>query len=227
MDEPALIAAAKQGDRKAFNQLVVHYQSMAYNVAYRVLNDRDAAADATQDAFLSAYRAIARFRGGSFRAWLMRIVTNACYDQLRAKKRRPTTSLDENPDPDREKWNIDPGERPEAYVVRQELGQLIQRGLETLPPEQRTAVVLSDIQGMSYNEIALAMSTSLGTVKSRLNRGRRKLRDYLIEHVEHLPARYRLYDKTAGVGGLASLLSAWNSDWLLIQLLRRRVDRYD
>jgi hypothetical protein len=80
---------------------------------------------------------------------------------------------------------------------------------------------------MSYNEIALAMSTSLGTVKSRLNRGRRKLRDYLIEHVEHLPARYRLYDKTAGVGGLASLLSAWDRDWLLIQLLRRGVDRYD
>jgi RNA polymerase sigma-70 factor (ECF subfamily) len=226
MDEPALIAAAKQGDREAFNQLVVHYQSMAYNVAFRILSDRDAAADATQDAFLSAYRAMARFRGGSFRAWLMRIVTNACYDQLRAKKRRPTSSLDENPDPDREEWNIDPGERPEAYVVRQELGHLIQRGLETLPPEQRTAVVLSDIQGMSYDEIAQTMSTSLGTVKSRLNRGRRKLRDYLIEHVEHLPARYRLYDKTAGVGGLANLLSAWNGDWLLIRLLGRGVDRY-
>jgi RNA polymerase sigma-70 factor (ECF subfamily) len=157
----------------------------------------------------------------------MRIVTNACYDQLRAKKRRPTTSLDENPDPDREEWNTDPGERPEAFVVRQELGQLIQRGLETLPLEQRTVVVLSDIQGMSYNEIAQAMSTSLGTVKSRLNRGRRKLRDYLIEHVEHLPARYRLYDKTAGVGGLASLLSVWNSDWRLNRLLSRGVDRYD
>jgi len=227
MDEQALIAAAKQGDREAFNQLVVHYQSMAYNVAYRILNDRDAAADATQDAFLSAYRAIARFRGGSFRAWLMRIVTNACYDQLRVKQRRPTTSIDEDLDSDREEWNVDPGERPEAFVVRQELGQLIQRGLETLPPEQRMAVVLSDIQGMSYDEIAEATSTSLGTVKSRLNRGRRKLRDYLIEHVEHLPARYRLYDKTAGVGGLASLLSAWNGDWQLIRLLRRGVDRYD
>jgi RNA polymerase sigma-70 factor (ECF subfamily) len=206
MDESALIAAAQGGDREAFNQLVVHYQSMAYNVAYRVLSDPDAAADATQDAFLSAYR------GGSFRSWLMRIVTNACYDQLRVKKRRPTSSIDEDEDMDRQEWNVDPGERPEAFVVRQELGQAIQSGLDTLPHEQRTAVVLSDIQGMSYEEIAEVMGTSLGTVKSRLNRGRRKLRDYLIENVELLPARYRLYGTAAGAGGMASLWALWAPD---------------
>jgi RNA polymerase sigma-70 factor (ECF subfamily) len=227
VDESALIATAQQGDREAFNQLVVHYQSLAYNVAYRVLGDADAAADATQDAFLSAYRAIARFRGGSFRSWLMRIVTNACYDQLRVKKRRPTTSIDEDEDPDRQEWNVDPGERPEAFVLRQELGQAIQRGLETLPPDQRTVVVLCDIQGMSYEEIAETMSTSLGTVKSRLSRGRSKLRDYLIQNVELLPARYRLYGNASGAGGLASLCAAWDMDGLIARLLERGVNRYD
>lgn len=227
MDESALIAAAQEGDREAFNQLVVHHQSLAYNVAYRVLGDADAAADATQDAFLSAYRAIPRFRGGSFRSWLMRIVTNACYDQLRVKKRRPTTSIDEDEDPDREEWNVDPGERPEAFVLRQELGQAIQRGLETLPPDQRTVVVLSDIQGMSYEEIAETMSTSLGTVKSRLNRGRSKLRNYLIQNVELLPARYRLYGNASGAGGLASLYATWDMDRLIARLLGRGVNRYD
>ena len=227
VDESALIAAAQQGDRDAFNQLVVHYQSLAYNVAYRVLGDGDAAADATQDAFISAYRAIARFRGGSFKAWIMRIVTNACYDQLRAKQRRPTTSLDADPDIERHEWNVDPSERPEAYVARQELGQIIQRGLATLPVEQRTCVVLSDVQGMSYEEIAQTMNSSLGTVKSRLNRGRRKLRDYLTQHVELLPARYRLYDETAGAGGLANLFPMWNADGWIAQLLRRGVDNYE
>jgi RNA polymerase sigma factor (sigma-70 family) len=227
MDESALIATAQEGDREAFNQLVVHYQSLAYNVAYRVLGDADAAADATQDAFLSAYRAISRFRGGSFRSWLMRIVTNACYDQLRVKKRRPTTSIDEGEDPDREEWNVDPGERPEAFVLRQELGQAIQHALETLPPDQRTVVVLSDIQGMSYEEIAETMSTSLGTVKSRLNRGRSKLRDYLIQNVELLPARYRLYGNASGAGGLASLYITWDMDGLIARLLGRGVNRYD
>jgi RNA polymerase sigma-70 factor (ECF subfamily) len=227
MDEPALIATAQEGDREAFNQLVVHYQSLAYNVAYRVLGDADAAADATQDAFLSAYRAISHFRGGSFRSWLMRIVTNACYDQLRVKKRRPTTPIDEDEDPDRAEWNVDPGERPEAFVLRQELGQAIQRALETLPPDQRTVVVLCDIQGMSYEEIAETMSTSLGTVKSRLNRGRSKLRDYLIQNVELLPARYRLYGNASGVGGLASLCATWDMDGLIARLLERGVNRYD
>jgi RNA polymerase sigma-70 factor (ECF subfamily) len=227
VDESALIAAAQEGDREAFNQLVVSYQSLAYNVAYRVLGDGDAAADATQDAFISAYRAIARFRGGSFKAWVMRIVTNACYDQLRVKQRRPTTSLDADPDLERHEWNVDPGERPEAYVVRQELGQIIQRGLATLPAEQRTAVILSDIQGMSYDEIAETMSSSLGTVKSRLNRGRRKLRDYLSQHVELLPARYRLYDETAGVGGLANLFHTWDTEGWIAQMLRRGVDSHE
>jgi RNA polymerase sigma-70 factor (ECF subfamily) len=227
MEESALIAAAKRGDREAFNDLVIQYQSIAYNVAYRILGNVDAAADATQEAFLSAFKAVSQFRGGSFKAWLLRIVTNACYDQLRSKQRRPTASLEAEDDSDWQEWLTDPGERPEAFVERQHLGQVIQQGLEALPPEQRMVVVLSDIQGMQYAEIAETLRISLGTVKSRLNRGRGKLRDFLVEHAELLPARYRLYDKTGQVGGLASLFSGEGIDWLIIRLLGRGVDRYD
>jgi RNA polymerase sigma-70 factor (ECF subfamily) len=132
MDEQALIASARKGDVRAFNQLVMLYQSMVYNVAVRVLGDPDAAADATQDAFLSAFKAMGRFRGGSFKAWLLRIVTNACYDQLRVKQRRPTSSLDDLPvESDHTPYLHDPAEKPDEFVERQELNQLIQVAIST------------------------------------------------------------------------------------------------
>lgn len=197
MDEQRLIAQAQRGDLHAFNQLVLAYQSTMYNVAYRILGDGDAAADATQDAFVSAYRAIARFRGGSFKAWLLRIVTNACYDQLRVKQRRPTDSLDDMlVEPEHDTTLRDDSESPEEFVLRQELGAAIQRGLSTLPPDQRITLVLSDIEGLSYDEIAEATHVSLGTVKSRLSRARSKLRDYLLHNGELLPAAYRLQGGT-------------------------------
>jgi len=219
MDESALIVAAQRGDREAFNRLVIEYQNLVYNVAYRVVGDPDAAADATQDAFISAYRAISRFRGGSFKAWILRIVTNACYDQLRSRKRRPTTSLDSDPELDRHEWLGDRGESPEEHAERRDLGRVIQRGLESLPPPQRAVLVLADVQGMSYEEIAETLGVSLGTVKSRLSRGRGKLRDFLSEHAELLPARYRLYGKTTGAAGSARLISEWAVGWLLEEWL--------
>jgi RNA polymerase sigma-70 factor (ECF subfamily) len=195
MDEQALITSARKGDVRAFNQLVMLYQSMVYNVAVRVLGDPDAAADATQDAFLSAFRAMGRFRGGSFKAWLLRIVTNACYDQLRVKQRRPTSSLDDLPvESDHTPYLHDPAEKPDEFVERQELNHMIQVAISTLPVEQRVVVVLYDVQGLSYQEIAQATGLSLGTVKSRLSRGRAKLRNYLVEQRELLPTRYRLRD---------------------------------
>ena len=195
MDEQALIASARKGDVRAFNQLVMLYQSMVYNVAVRVLGDPDAAADATQDAFLSAFKAMGRFRGGSFKAWLLRIVTNACYDQLRVKQRRPTSSLDDLPvESDHTPYLHDPAEKPDEFVERQELNHMIQVAISTLPVEQRVVVVLYDVQGLSYQEIAQATGLSLGTVKSRLSRGRAKLRNYLVEQRELLPTRYRLRD---------------------------------
>ena len=192
-DEQALIAAAQRGDAQAFNKLVSTYQTIVYNVAYRILHDQDAAADAAQDAFLSAFHGLVNFRGGSFKAWLLRIVTNACYDQLRAKQRRPTSSLDDlQVDPDHSAMLLDPAESPEEYALRQDLGRTLQAGLDELPADQRATLILSDIQGFSYEEIAQATSVSLGTVKSRLSRGRARLRDYLQRKEELSPRRYRL-----------------------------------
>ncbi|MFQ5593017.1 MAG: sigma-70 family RNA polymerase sigma factor [Anaerolineae bacterium] len=192
-NEEALIQQAQAGDLQAFNRLVYHYQSLTYNVAYRILSDADAAADATQDAFLSAYKALDSFRGGSFKAWILRIVTNACYDELRRKKRQPTSSLDALlVQSGTHEVFVDRTENPESYALRQDLGQIIQAGLETLPEDQRATVVLADIQGLHYKEIAEITGVELGTVKSRLSRGRARLRDFLRQQEELLPHRYRL-----------------------------------
>jgi RNA polymerase sigma-70 factor (ECF subfamily) len=195
MDELALIAAAKKGDLDSFNTLVLTYQHQVYNLAYRIMGDPAEASDATQEAFISAWRHIKDFRGGVFRAWLLRIVTNACYDELRRVKRRPASSLEslyvEDPTPDAD---LPPSqlESPEAFAQRRELNRVIQVGIAQLPPDQRIALVLSDVQGMSYEEIAEISGANLGTVKSRLSRARAKLRDLLLENRELVPASYRL-----------------------------------
>ena len=193
MDEQAIIISAQEGDVNAYNRLVLAYQGLAYNVAYRILGNADRAADATQDAFMRGYRALGQFRGGSFKTWLLRITTNCCYDQLRAQKRRPTTPLDDLVE-DEEHSSIlqDSGESPEDHVVRRDLGSLIQRAIGALPDDQRIVVIMSDVQGLSYEEIAQATSLALGTVKSRLSRARAKLRTYLLAHKELLPDGMRL-----------------------------------
>jgi len=193
MDETQIIQAAQKGDLAAFNRLVMAYQGMAYNVAYRIVGDADAAADACQEAFLSAFKGIKKFRGGSFKSWMLRIVTNACYDQLRYKGRRPADSLEAvTENSDNSPKLINGRERPEDYALRQELNDLIQQGINTLPPDQRTVLVLADVQGFAYQEVADIAGISLGTVKSRLSRARTKLRDYLVDHQELLPTQYRL-----------------------------------
>jgi RNA polymerase sigma-70 factor (ECF subfamily) len=192
MREEELVAAAQQGDVQAFNRLVLTYQGLVYNVTYRILRNEERASDATQDAFLRGFRALSQFRGGSFKTWILRIATNCSYDQLRASQRRPATSIDDMVE-DEEHSSIlsDDSEPPESYVERQQLGHLIQEGLDTLPEDQRIIVILSDIQGLSYEEIAESLSLALGTVKSRLSRGRGKLREYLTSRKELLPAGFR------------------------------------
>ncbi|MCB9077679.1 MAG: sigma-70 family RNA polymerase sigma factor [Anaerolineaceae bacterium] len=194
MDETTAIYKAQQGDLAAFNQLVMAYQGTAYNVAYRVMGNSETAADACQDAFLKAYKSIKQYEGGSFKSWLFRIVTNTCYDHLRYKKRRPATSLDDMTDnPDEHNTHlVSDSEAPEDRVLRGELNDLIQLGINQLPEDQRLVLVLSDVQGMAYQEIAEIIDQPLGTVKSRLSRGRRRLRDFLLEQKELLPGQYRL-----------------------------------
>lgn len=196
MDEVALIRAARDGDLNSFNRLVLEYQDLVYNQAYRVLGDPHAADDATQEAFISAYTNIRSYRGGSFRAWLLRIVTNASYDELRRRKRRPTTPLEPLDDAGEEiespAWMVDPGESPEEARQRVELAGAIQNCISALPPEFRAVVALVDVQGMDYAEASEAIGSPLGTVKSRLARARARLRECLQGFWELLPAAFRL-----------------------------------
>lgn len=193
MDETQAIAAAQQGNLSAFNRLVLEYQNLAYNVAFRLMGDPDGAADACQEAFIKAFKAINQYHGGSFKTWLMRIVTNTCYDQLRYQRRRPASSLEETAEnPVYAVRLVNGQERPEEYALRQELNDLLQTAISALPDDQRTVLVLSDVQGFSYQEIAEVTGEVLGTVKSRLSRARSKLRDYLLQQQELLPAQYRL-----------------------------------
>lgn len=193
MDETKLIAQAQKGDLGAYNRLVLHYQDIVYNVAYRIMKDPASAEDATQEAFISAYKAIKRFRGGNFKSWLLRIVTNTCYDELRWRKRRPQSSLDEiteeNPSVS---FMADEESGPEEQRQKVELMAAVEQCLEELPDEQRIAAVLCDVEGREYKEIAQITDTSLGTVKSRISRARSKMRDCLQAFGELLPAEYRL-----------------------------------
>ncbi len=192
MNESQTIQAAQKGDLAAFNRLVMAYQGLAYNVAWRLMGNADAAADSTQEAFIKAFKSIKQYRGGgSFKSWLLRIVSNTCYDQLRYNKRRPSESLeDDDFDSDYAPHLIDYAERPEEGVQRRELGDMLQRAIAQLPPEQRLVLILSDVEGFSYQEIVQTTELALGTVKSRLNRARRKLRDILLQQ-ELLPSQYR------------------------------------
>ena len=182
-DEAAVIARAAGGDRTAFAQLMEHYQSACYGLAYRLLSDADKAADATQDAFVHAYRAIATFRGGVFRSWLLRITANASYDILRRQQRRPTTTL---PDPEEGAAELPDlhAVNPVAEATKSELYRHLEVALRLLPADQRTAVVLCDVYGMDYNEVAEMTKSALGTVKSRIHRGRVRLRELMAEHRE-------------------------------------------
>ena len=168
--------------------LVLYLRLPAEQVADRVADraaEREAAADACQEAFLKAYQALNQYRGGSFKSWLMRIVTNTCYDQLRYRSRRPANSLEnmtENPGQESIKL-VNGSERPEEQVLRAELNHLLQFGISHLPEDQRLVLVLSDVQGFSYQEIAEIIEQPLGTVKSRLSRARRQV-PVEVEHVE-------------------------------------------
>jgi RNA polymerase sigma-70 factor (ECF subfamily) len=196
-DETNLVQLAQKGDLEAFNSLVLAYQEMAFNVAFRILSDEAGAEDATQNAFLSAYRSLATYRGGSFRAWLLRMVTNTCYDELRRRKRHPTTPLEPQGDDDQEEiesphWLADDSAGPEGTLEQVELEQAVQHCLNDLPDDFKMVVVMVDVEGMDYLEVSQAIGKPLGTVKSRLARARLRMRDCLQGFWELLPAQFRL-----------------------------------
>ncbi|HUG47875.1 MAG TPA: sigma-70 family RNA polymerase sigma factor [Candidatus Limnocylindria bacterium] len=181
----ALVERALAGDLDAFNQLVLHYQDYLFALCVRVVHDREAAADAVQEAFFSAYRNLSRFRGDSFRSWLTRIALNAATDVLRLRKRRPSEPYPEWED---DAWQppADETDSPERQALRRNAAGVLAQALAQITTDQRTAIVLYDVEGYDYQEIADMTGVSLGTVKSRIHRGRLALRALLQDDMELL-----------------------------------------
>ena len=188
-DTPALIEAAKNGDGDAFSELVGRYERFVYNTACRVLSAAsqscDLADDIAQETFLKAWRNLGSFRGDcAFSTWLYRIAVNCAKDGIRSASRRPAVSLTsfESDDEDGEEWDVPvtSGDTlPEEVAERRELILAVRRAVESLPEDQRRVVILRDLHGLSYQEISEKLGLELGTVKSRLNRGRLNLKTIL------------------------------------------------
>jgi RNA polymerase sigma-70 factor, ECF subfamily len=174
---------ASNGDLDAFNQLVLSYQNMAYNHAYALLGDPASADDATQESFIKAFQNLGRFRGGSFRAWLLRIVTNTSYDLLRQSKRRHIQPLfPENEDGDEVEspsWLVDPSASVQAVVEQMEDSTRLYQALDELPEVYRSVITLVDLYELDYGEAAMVLKVPLGTVKSRLARARLQMQQKL------------------------------------------------
>ena len=188
MDTAHLIRSAQAGDTEAFNALVLAHQDQVYSLALRFMGQRASAEDATQEAFFRAYRAIRTFRGDGFRAWLLSIVANTCRDELRRQRRRPALSLEVPRGDERLALDpADPGLTPEDGAMNSELRAALERALLQLPEDWRLVVVLSDVHGLSYQEVAQVAALPIGTVKSRLSRARGRLRDILMATGELVP----------------------------------------
>lgn len=176
--DAALIEEALGGRLDAFNQLVIRHQDHLFALVYRLVPDRDQAADAVQEAFFSAYRNLASFRGGSVRSWLGRIAVNAAMDLQRTRRRRPVQPYPEYED---ESWQppAEADAEPETQALAAERSKALSRALNDLPGDQRNCIVLFDVEGYDYAEIASIMRVEVGTVKSRIHRGRLALRSAL------------------------------------------------
>jgi len=199
MGEQDLIELAVGGDLDAFNRLVLQYQDAAYNAAFRILSDPAAAEDATQEAVISMYRKLNTYRGGSFKSWFLRIVTNACYDELRRRQRRPSVPLEPENDEgelvDSPSWMEDDAPGPEEAASAKELEDAIQHCLADLEEKFRVVMVLVDIAGEDYESVCAIINRPMGTVKSRLARARQKMQDCLRGFGELLPEKFRLKDE--------------------------------
>jgi RNA polymerase sigma factor (sigma-70 family) len=194
--EKRLISAAQRGDLEAFNQLILRYQNLLFGIALRLLNDEDVASDAVQEALISAFRRFHTFRGDSLRSWLARVVVNACYDEMRKKRRQHSVTLEqynaEGDEIETSYWLVDTQADPELQFETSELEGAIQKSLNKLPPIYRLILVLVDIEGLSYEEAAMAAHVPVGTVKSRLARARLQMQKSLQAAGELLPASYRM-----------------------------------
>ena len=178
LDENKLIERASSGDPAAFNRLMEMHEKKMYAVALRMCGNREDAQDCLQEAMLRVYRAISGFKGqSSFGTWVYRITMNTCLDELRRKKNKQNTSLDNMLD---QGWApSDDSASPEKKVMQNEIRKSIAKGIQELPEDMRSAIIMRDIHGYSYDEIADALNVNVGTIKSRISRGREKLREKL------------------------------------------------
>ena len=182
--EAAIVRKVLDGDANAFETLVLEYDKNVYNIALRMTGNSEDAADMTQEAFIKAYNSLQAFRGDSkFSVWLYRIVSNVCLDFLRSKNRRPTVSLSvEDDDGEDTQLDVaDESQSPELLLDRKLTRESVRRGLDSLPPDYRQILLLREIQGLSYDEIAQALGLEVGTVKSRIFRARKRLCTFLID----------------------------------------------
>lgn len=170
VDDATLIVRARAGDRQAFSALVCRHQATVYRVCYRILGDREDAADAAQEAFLRAYRKLDLFQGQSaFKTWLLRLTVNV---SLNERERRKSAAVLEGE-------RADPGPGPEAQALRAETAAYLHRTLQRLPANHRAAVILRDLEGLSYPEVATALAVPEGTAKGWAHRGRTQLKELL------------------------------------------------
>lgn len=196
-NEQERIKAAQSGNLEAFNELVLAYQDRVYRLTYRIMGEGESAEDATQETFLTLYRRLETYRGENFAGWLLRIATNTCYDELRRRQRRPAIHLEEMAGAEFDDGPPIPDEEtptPEDVALQNDLQQAIQDCITSLGEDQRVVLVLSDVDGLSYQEIAEIAGVKVGTVKSRLSRARIGVRNCLQAVQELLPNAYRLYD---------------------------------
>jgi len=179
------IELAQKNDLDAFNHLVLSYQDVAFNFASWMLNDDTLAEDIVQAAFLTAYCQIRNFRGGSFRAWLLKIIRNSCIDEIRRRIRHPWIPLEPmNADAEalvNADWLVDRGPSPEELVIKHEDWRKVERSIQQLTIPFREVLILIDIEAYNYQEAATVLNVPLGTIKSRLARARACLRALLVE----------------------------------------------
>ncbi len=188
MDTIELVNKAKAKDMKAFEELMLRYEKIVYNLSYRMMQNYDDAKDITQDVFIKVYQNLDKFNGeSSFKTWIYRITTNTCLDELRKRKRKVTESLDENLDGEKgeiSKQIPDNSPSPEESFLNTEKARIVKEALYSLQDDYKTIIILKDIKGLQYTEISEIMQISLGTVKSKLSRARKELRNILLKNKE-------------------------------------------
>lgn len=200
-DEEALITAASKGDLDAFNRLVLSYQNLAYQHAYSLVRDPAQAEDVAQESFIKAFQGLNAFRGGSFRGWLLKIVTNSAYDVLRRTQRHPTQPLAPEDDNGEElesaHWLADPAASVQSAVEQKELSEEIRALMEQLPHAYRMVLTLVDLYEFDYAEAAETLRIPIGTVKSRLARARIQMKEKLV-NVLNRPNDFQLVSANSG-----------------------------